>query len=93
MAKPSDREFQLKRKIKELEEQNARMEIEIVKLKKQIDKLDKKDLTVVKKPAKVVNKSCPDCGADIKTTDLPHAVMDLCSAACGFRSVQIRNKK
>lgn len=91
MARPSDREFQLGRKIKDLEEQNRRLEIEVAKLKKQIEKSEEKGLTKPKKAAKLVNKPCPDCGAELKVTDLPHAVMELCSAACTYRNV--RSKK
>jgi DNA repair exonuclease SbcCD ATPase subunit len=91
MARPSDREFALHRKIKDLEENNRKLEVEIAKLRKQIDKAESKDLTVPKKLAKLVVKPCPLCGAELKLTDLPHAVMELCSAACGHRLV--RNKK
>ena len=96
MTRPSDREFQLKRTIKELKEQNGRLEDEIVKLKRQLAK----STPIVeeigsrrqkKKPDKPVSKPCPDCGMEVKITDLPHAVMELCSAGCGFRLV--RNKK
>jgi DNA repair exonuclease SbcCD ATPase subunit len=94
MARPSDREFALHRKIKDLEENNRKLEVEIAKLRKQIDKAEasaNKDLTVPKKLAKLVSKPCPLCGAELKVTDLPHAVMELCSAACGHRTV--RSKK
>jgi len=89
MARPSDREYELKRQVKELKEQNERLEVEIKKLKKQIEKTEVKD-PYVKKQGKPVVKPCPDCGAEIKVTDLPHAKMELCSAGCGFR--QVRNK-
>jgi DNA repair exonuclease SbcCD ATPase subunit len=92
MARPSDREFALHRKIKDLEDNNRKLEVEIAKLKKQIDKEEKKEnLTQPKKPAKVILKPCPDCGKEVKITDLPHAVMELCSAGCGYRNV--RSKK
>lgn len=88
MTRPSDREFQLKRKIKELEEQNSRLEVENAKLRKQIEKSEEpKDK---KKSGKVVVKPCPECGAEVKSTELPHAIMELCSAQCGYRKV--RNK-
>ena len=89
MARPSDREFQLKRKVKELEEQNGRLEVENAKLRKQIEKSEPPK-EYKKKSAKVIAKPCPNCGAEIKCTDLPHAVMELCSAGCGHRNV--RNK-
>lgn len=89
MARPSDREFQLKRKVKELEEQNGRLEVENSKLRKQIEKSEPPK-EGKKKSVKVINKPCPDCGAEIKTTELPHANMYLCSAGCGYR--EVRNK-
>lgn len=89
MARPSDREFQLKRKVKELEEQNGRLEVENAKLRKQIEKSEPLKENK-KKPAKSISKPCPDCGAEVKCTELPHAIMELCSASCGYRKV--RNK-
>jgi DNA repair exonuclease SbcCD ATPase subunit len=85
-------EYKMEREIKDLKE-------EIAKLKKKLreqekaDKLEMADKPVEKKVAtlKKVAKPCPDCGAEIKTTELPHAVMELCGKACGFRNV--RNKK
>ena len=92
MARPSDREFALKRKISDLEQQISKLEDENKRLKKQLDKSPmEKSLTAPKKAAKLINKPCPDCGAELKLTDLPHAVMELCSAACGHRNV--RSKK
>jgi len=91
MARPSDREFALKRKISDLEQQISKLEDENKRLKKQLDKSEIKDLTDKKKPTKLINKPCPDCGKEVKITDLPHAVMELCSAGCGYRNV--RSKK
>lgn len=91
MARQSDREFSLKRKIKDLEEKNEKLEIELSKLKKNIDKTSNKDLTEKKKPTKVVLKPCPECGSEVRSTELPHAIMELCSAGCGHRLV--KNKK
>jgi hypothetical protein len=87
--RPSDQEFKLAREIKELKEQNHKLEDEIKKLKKQAEKTQPKEDK--KKPGKPIAKPCPDCGAEVKTTDLPHATMELCSAGCGFRNV--RSKK
>jgi regulator of replication initiation timing len=89
MARPSDREFELKRQIREMKEQNGRLEDEIKKLKKQLEKTEVKDPNP-KKKGKVIAKPCPDCGAETRITDLPHAKMELCSAGCGYRNV--RNK-
>lgn len=85
--RPSDQEYKLHRQLKELKEQNLRLEDEIKQLKKKTEKIAPKD---EKKPGKAITKPCPDCGMEVKTTDLPHAKMELCSAACGYRLV--RNK-
>ena len=87
MARPSDREFSLKRKIKELEDQNEKKEVEIAQLKKKIEKLEKSD-PEYKPKAKHSPKAaggCPVCSAVIKVIDLPHAKLRICSAACGWR--------
>jgi regulator of replication initiation timing len=89
MARPSDTEYKLRHQIKELKEQNERLEVENARLKKQLEKTEVKDPNP-KKKGKVIAKPCPDCGAETRITDLPHAKMELCSAACGYRNV--RNK-
>lgn len=86
--RPSDQEYKLHRQLKELKEQNLRLEDEIKQLKKKTEKTAPKD---EKKPGKAITKPCPDCGAQLGITDMPHAVMELCSAACGHRNV--RSKK
>lgn len=86
MSKPSTREFQQHRKIKDLQEQNDKLKNEVLKLRQQLEKQhEKKELP---SPAKIKSKACPDCGAEIKETEMPHGVMELCSAACGFRRVR-----
>jgi regulator of replication initiation timing len=87
MSRPSDREFALKRKIKDLEEQNGRMEVEIRNLKKQIDKSTPEENKFSKK-TKVIDHPCPDCGAATKTLTLPTALLDVCSKACGWKKVR-----
>jgi DNA repair exonuclease SbcCD ATPase subunit len=87
MARPSDREYELSRQIKDLKDQIHKLQDENKKLKKAADKSAHKDENP-KKPAKLISKPCPDCGAEIKITDLPHATMELCSAACGHRNVK-----
>jgi DNA repair exonuclease SbcCD ATPase subunit len=82
-----DVEYELEREIRELKQENA-------KLKKLLrDK--EKDAKVEKEPKKAevkkVDKPCPDCGAAIKSTELPHGILSLCSKACGFR--EMRSKK
>lgn len=91
MARPSDREFILKRKVKELEEQNNRLEMELARLKKQLEKNE----PIEKKPSVKVRKNkdsheCPSCGAPTKLMVLPHAVLELCSSGCGYRRVGSR---
>lgn len=89
MARPSDREYELQRQIKQLKEINVKLETEITRLKKQVEKQTPKEDNPKARKTTVL-RACPDCGEEIKITDLPHAVMELCSAACGFRKV--RNK-
>jgi cell shape-determining protein MreC len=89
MARPSDREYKLQYQIKELKAQIERLEVENARLKKTIDKAATKE--EYKKPGKIITKACPDCGAQLNITDMAHAVMELCTAGCGFRNV--RNKK
>jgi hypothetical protein len=93
--RPSDQEYALQRQIKDLKEINSRLEDQVKKLQFQLEKSEPKVETEgrrdKKKPAKVIAKPCPDCGAETKITELPHAVMELCSAACGHRNV--RSKK
>lgn len=86
MARPSDREYELKRQITDLKTQIHKLEDENKKLRKANEKSAPKE--EYKKPAKLVAKPCPDCGAEVKSTDMPHAVMELCSAGCGFRNVR-----
>lgn len=85
MARPSDREYELKRQVKELREQVERLETENNRLKKQIEKA-KPDEPKQKKTAKSAG-GCPVCEAQIKITDLPFGKLKICSAACGWRKV------
>lgn len=89
MARPSDREFALKRKIKELEDQNEKKDVEIQILKKKIEKLEKSDPEYVPKSKKQVKSpgGCPVCQATLKVTDLPFGKLRICSAACGWKAV------
>ena len=86
MARPSDKEFKLFRKIKELEEQNKKKDLEIEQLKKKLDKLETKEFKPVK--GKKQEKGCPTCGSSIKTTDLPFGKLYICSEGCGWREVK-----
>lgn len=90
MARPSDREYALKRQVQELKDKCNTYEIEIKRLKKELEKL--KEPQQEKKVKKVeIKKECPDCGAEVKSTELPHGTLDLCSKGCGYRNV--RSKK
>jgi hypothetical protein len=84
--RPSDKEFELKRQISDLKAQIHKLEDENKKLRKGADKTAPKEDK--KKPAKTILKPCPECGSEIKSTELPHATMELCSAACGYRNVR-----
>lgn len=87
MARPSDREYALHRKIKELEEQVRKKDLEIEQLKKKLDKLETKEFKPVKGKKKQ-EKGCPNCGAAIKVTSLPFGKLNLCSDACGWRETK-----
>jgi DNA-directed RNA polymerase subunit RPC12/RpoP len=88
MAKPSDREFALKRQIKDLESQVFKLEEELRIFKKRRTK------TIDGDPVKPAKKSdalaCPDCGAKLLITEMPHATLNLCTAKCGYRQVKPR---
>lgn len=90
MARPSDREYALKRKVKEQEEKIHILEIENKRLKQQLEKLQSVPELSVKKGKKEKPKvrECPDCGAEVKESELPHGNLLLCSKACGYREVR-----
>ena len=87
MARPSDGEFALKRKIKELEEQLSKKEDEIRVLKKKIEKSSEEPK---KKKAlhEIRDNGCPSCGAELKETPLPFGKLVLCSKGCGHRETK-----
>lgn len=79
-----EHEYSLEREIKDLKDQLA-------KLKKKLRETEKsaiKEEPEVKPKAKPQHKECPDCGANTKTTELPHAYLELCGKSCGFRAVK-----
>lgn len=85
MGRPSDREYALHRKIRELEEQNRKKDLEIEQLKK---KLEKEPKPYTPKGKQIKEKGCPTCGASIKTTELPFGKLRICADACGWREVE-----
>lgn len=88
MAKPSDKEYSLYRKIKEIEDQNRKKDELIAQLKKKLDKAEAKDIEY--KPVsgkKKIENGCPTCGASVKDTILPFGKLKICLAGCGWRSV------
>lgn len=86
MARPSDKEYALQRKIKDLEAKVHQQDQEIARLKKQLEKSE--PLENRKKSPIKIEKGCPDCEAPIKESPLPHATLRLCSKACGWREVK-----
>lgn len=81
-----EHEYALEREIKDLRQQ-------IENLKKQLRDLEKSGTTKQEKlkPVKL-EKSCPDCGASIKESEVPNVgIMELCAKACGYRNM--RRKK
>jgi DNA repair exonuclease SbcCD ATPase subunit len=73
-----------------LERENKDLKQKIANLKKQLQVLEARAIVEPKALPlkKLANKPCPDCGAELKTTELPHAVMELCSAGCSYRNVR-----
>jgi FKBP-type peptidyl-prolyl cis-trans isomerase len=86
MGKPSDREYKLMHKIRDLEEQNRKLETEIVQLKKKLEKQNANEPKKYNAKAKKDN-GCPTCGADVQVTVLPFGRLKICKAACGWREV------
>lgn len=82
MARPSDREYTLHRKIKELEEQNDKLKKQIAQLEKRLEREEPKVMKKIQKQG-----DCPVCQSPTKTTVLPFGKLKICSAACGFREV------
>lgn len=87
MSRPSDREFALKRKIKDLEEKNGNLEVKIRTLEKQISKSAPEEDKSSKKK-KTIDHPCPDCGAATKTITLPNALLDVCTKVCGWKKIR-----
>lgn len=85
MAKPSDKEYKLFQKIRELEEQINKLKKENQVLQKKLDKVTVDEPKTKHKPKST--GGCPACEAPIKVTDLPFGKLRICSAACGWRKV------
>lgn len=82
-------EYELERQVRDLKQENAKLKKLLRELEK-ADKLDKVEKEPKKAEVKKIEKPCPDCGAAIKSTELPHGVLSLCSKACGFRKMQVK---
>lgn len=79
-------EYELERQIRDLKQ-------EVTKLKKLLREKEKSDKVVkvdkpIEKVKKQISKECPKCGANVSTTELPMGSLELCEAACGYRSVR-----
>lgn len=99
----NEKEKALRKKIKEQEAEIKRLKSELKTLNVAFSKtagyikgnLDNVSVEKIiagarqEKPMIQIKKEngCPDCGAEIKTSKLPHANMHLCSEACGWRRV------
>ena len=82
-----DHEYELERTIKDLKEQNAKLK-KLLREKEKTNKVEKPDKVMPK--VKAVEKECPKCGANIKSSELPMGYLELCEAACGYRAVTKR---
>jgi len=83
MARPSDKEYKLLQKVKDLEQQVEKLNKENAQLEKRLNKEPKIEKTKVVKH----QGGCPSCQAPIKVTDLPFGKLRICSAACGWKIV------
>lgn len=89
MAKPSDREYALQRKIKDLEQKNRNLELELTQLKKKLEKMEQPEFVTKGKKAPLPKEtSCPKCEAKVKESALPFGTLRICANACGWREVK-----
>lgn len=77
-------EYELERQIKDLKQENAKLK-RLLREREKSDKIEKQEKPV-EKPKKQ-DKECPNCGAKIKSSELPMGYLELCEAACGYRAV------
>lgn len=87
-----EKDAEIKRLKSELKTLNKAFEKTAQYIKGNVDNISIEKMIAGAKQEKTMveikkENSCPDCGAEIKTSKLPHAKMHLCSAACGFRRV------
>lgn len=91
MPRMSDKEFVLKRQVRDLEQRERHLNDQIRALQKRNEKLEHKlkeqfadpEVEVVARP-----QSCPDCGGKLLITAMPHATLSLCMDKCGYRLVK-----
>lgn len=87
MARPSDREFALHRKIKDLDQKNKLLETEILQLRKKIERLENTE-PKVKQKAPTTVPVCPDCNSPLNSQVLPFGRLTLCTKMCGYREMK-----
>ena len=85
MARPSDKEYVLIRKIRDLEQKIRNLENENAELKKKQNKLEQSQEV---KPKKSKEQCCPSCGSTIKSSVLPFGTLQICAEGCGWRNVK-----
>lgn len=77
-------EYELERQIKDLKQENAKLK-RLLREREKSDKIEKQEKPVEK--SKKQDKECPNCGAKVKSSELPMGYLELCEAACGYRAV------
>jgi hypothetical protein len=90
MAKLSDREFALKRQVKELEGQVRILKEELHLARKKIQKIEKVAQSDTLPADKKSPPGCPTCHSKLLISELPHATLVMCSERCGYREVKQR---
>jgi hypothetical protein len=81
MARSNDKEYALRRRVKELEDKIKVLEGEL-KTFKEPPKRGRPKKEVIEK------NGCPQCGASLSQLDMKHATLELCSKGCGYRTVK-----
>jgi len=83
-------EYALKREVEDLKQEIARLKKIVRKFEKE-DKAERKSQEVtVKKVKEPTKHDCPNCGAILKSSELPFGTLVICETGCGFREVKRR---